>query len=108
VSTYRETCYADDLAAASAMCGTEWPKSFIDATTSKVQSCIVIDASHLQLSTFDSAASSVAVTTVPVAFTTCDPSQPFTDHLELWGLGVMLCMLIWAARASVRPIVGDF
>lgn len=102
------TCYADAATAAAAFCASNYPRTQSDgtATGTVALSCAVVDPSTLAITAASSAAS--ATTSVPVSFGACDPFAPYADSLELWGLGILLCVLIWAARAAVRPVVGDF
>jgi len=57
-ASYHDTCYGSATDAAGALCATQYPLTYNDGSTVKVQTCAVVDGSHVSITTAAAAAAS--------------------------------------------------
>lgn len=84
-------CVATVEAARGLECGS-YPRQLEDGT----QSCLGITANGIAVKT-----GSAAAVEVVLAFPSCDENEPYTDLLEVWGLGVLALVIVWCMRTFV-------
>lgn len=95
-------CYADLASAAQAVCSA-YPHQAVTASGSLVTYRCTGVMSNAQMSVtraerLPDGTPVNSVTSVAVAGPECDPSERVLDTVELWGLMVALCAVIWAGK----------
>lgn len=101
---WQSECFASDLAAATSMCASEFPKTVPNGAGGvNTVSCVVTDASHLSVSTNDGTATTTA--SMPVSFTACDPMEHYTDLGLMFTAGTLALVVVWCAKSFVLKLV---
>lgn len=99
-------CFATQLAAAQATCA-QYPITSTSGTTVYTFSCTGVNTSGtmLNLSRTTNGSSTATATTAYVAFPTCNENQQYTDGLNLFYLGIVAVVAVWALKSTLLKIV---
>jgi len=98
-------CYATRTEAANALCGT-FPQNSFSGTTLYTWSCTGPNATATQLNLQRTTDGSTTVTNTyqVVNFPTCQESNFYTDSAELWALGLVAIVTVWALKNTVLKL----
>lgn len=98
-------CYATRTEAANALCGT-YPQLSFSGTTLYTWSCTGPNATATQLNLQRTTNGSATVTNTyqVVNFPTCEDSSFYTDSAELWALGLVAIVTVWALKNTVLKL----
>lgn len=99
-------CFSTQVAAAQATCA-QYPITSTSGTTVYTFSCNSVDASGttLNLSRTTNGSATVTSTTAYVSFPACDENLKYTDGLNLFYLGMVAIVAVWALKSTLLKIV---
>jgi hypothetical protein len=98
-------CYASRLEAAQAVCGT-FPQNSFAGTTFYTWSCTGTNATGTQLTIQRTTNGTTAPTSTfqVLNFPSCTRQNFYTDSAELWALGLVAVVTVWALKNTVLKL----
>lgn len=100
-------CYSTRIEAAQAVCGTYPITSFsADGASVYTWSCMEVVSSGFQLNLMRtvSGSASISNTYQYLNFPSCQESNFYSDSSELWALGLVAVVVIWAFKNTVLKL----
>lgn len=98
-------CFSTQVAAAQAACA-KYPITSTIGTTVYTFSCTSVNASGtmLNLSRTTNGSSISTATSAYVSFPACDENAKYTDSLNLFYLGIVAVVAVWAIKSTVLKL----